>query len=350
MGYYIVTFSGMRLLLTTQAVDLDDPILGFFHGWIEEFAKHSKHIDVICLREGRHNLPGNVSVHSLGKENGENRFKYTFRFYTYFWKLYVRNKVDFVFFHMGAIYNTMAAPFFLIRKFKKTKFYWWKAHGHINSVGRLALNFVDRVYTSTESGFPIKTKKRHIIGQAVDSSFFTFSDKEKKYDLIFVGRVTPVKHIEDFVGTVAILKKNYPNIQCAIVGPFFKHEYKEEIERLVESLELSGNIQFLGSKTQKELIEIYQTAKVFLNPSTTHSMDKTVLEAILCGCIPVTCNNAFKELCGESGLYIQNPTNDQYVERIEQLLGSDTQALIQKLKFQVEQKHSLHTFSNRIFE
>ena len=56
-----------RLLITTQAVDLDDPVLGFFHRWIEEFAKHCESISVICLKEGRHDLPDNVHVYSLGK-------------------------------------------------------------------------------------------------------------------------------------------------------------------------------------------------------------------------------------------------------------------------------------------
>ena len=30
----------MNLLLITQKIDKDDPILGFFHRWVEEFAKH----------------------------------------------------------------------------------------------------------------------------------------------------------------------------------------------------------------------------------------------------------------------------------------------------------------------
>ena len=68
-------------LIITQIIDKDDPILGFFHRWVEEFAKHIDHIDVICLKKGEHTLPSNVSVYSLGKEGGESRIKYTFRVY-----------------------------------------------------------------------------------------------------------------------------------------------------------------------------------------------------------------------------------------------------------------------------
>jgi hypothetical protein len=60
----------MKLLIITQKVDINDPILGFFHRWIEEFAKHCEKITVICLYKGTYNLPNNVKVLSLGKEEG----------------------------------------------------------------------------------------------------------------------------------------------------------------------------------------------------------------------------------------------------------------------------------------
>ena len=82
----------MKLLICTQVVDKNHPILGFFHRWIEEFAKHCDTVEVICLFEGEHTLPANVHVHSLGKEEGKNRLKYLIRFYAYIWNL--RNEYD----------------------------------------------------------------------------------------------------------------------------------------------------------------------------------------------------------------------------------------------------------------
>ncbi len=38
----------MRLLITTQKVDKKDPILGFFHRWLEEFDKHRERLRVVC--------------------------------------------------------------------------------------------------------------------------------------------------------------------------------------------------------------------------------------------------------------------------------------------------------------
>src|SRR3989344_7009072 len=87
----------MQLLIITQTVDKNDPILGFFHRWIEEFAKNFEKVTVICLEMCEHHLPKNVKVLSLGKEAGRSKFQYLFRFYKYIW-LGGKKKKIYVFF------------------------------------------------------------------------------------------------------------------------------------------------------------------------------------------------------------------------------------------------------------
>src|SRR5580704_11376753 len=99
----------MRLLICTQAVDLDDPVLGFFHRWIAELSKRCERVHVICLKEGRHELPANVFVHSLGKEGGRSRVKYLLNFYRYIREL--RGEYDAVFVHMNSEYVVLGGFF-----------------------------------------------------------------------------------------------------------------------------------------------------------------------------------------------------------------------------------------------
>src|SRR3989338_2530121 len=102
----------MRLLICTQAVDTEDPVLGFFHQWIEEFAKHAEKITVICLGEGTHRLPEHVSIWSLGKEPVQQDFMIyhkalrRVRYVVWFWRLAwrLRNEYDAVFVHMNQEY------------------------------------------------------------------------------------------------------------------------------------------------------------------------------------------------------------------------------------------------------
>jgi glycosyltransferase involved in cell wall biosynthesis len=342
----------MKLLICTQVVDKNHPILGFFHRWIEEFAKHFDEVYVICLEKGEYALPSHVHVYSLGKEEGENKLKYILRFYKYFGRIFFRVKVDFVFLHMGAIYNIVASPFFLVRRLYKTKFYWWKAHGHLNLQAKLALLFADRVYTSTESGFSIATDKKRVIGQAIDTDLFTLPNEgfSRKKEIIFVGRITPVKHIEDFIECAALLRSDLPDWQFTIVGPIGDESYFALLQQKVTELHLEDRVTFAGAKKHHELVSLYQNASFFLNTSLTHSMDKTVLEALLCGCLPITANRAFQDLLQPEGLYVHDASPSQYVDAVHTLLEKpDLDEQRKRLRERVTSLHSISTFSSRIF-
>ena len=99
----------MRLLIITQKVNKNDPILGFFHRWIEEFAKRFEKLTVICLEKGEYSLPENVRVLSLGKEEGRSKAEYLSRFYRYIWE--ERNNYDAVFVHMNQEYVLLGWKF-----------------------------------------------------------------------------------------------------------------------------------------------------------------------------------------------------------------------------------------------
>ena len=107
----------MKLFVVTQAVDSEDPVLGFFVRWVAELAKHFERIEVVCLKEGEHDLPKNVRVHSLGKPSSAKategtgaqlvlRFRYAVRFKLLAWRL--RREYDAVFVHMNQEYVLLA--------------------------------------------------------------------------------------------------------------------------------------------------------------------------------------------------------------------------------------------------
>lgn len=343
----------MKLLICTQAVDQNHPILGFFIGWIEEFAKHFEEVHVICLQKGFYELPQNVFVYSLGKEEGENKLVQLLKFYRYFSHVFFKVKVDFVFFHMGAIYNILAAPFFLVRKLYKTSFYWWKTHGTINTLGKIALLFVDRVYTASAKSFHVNTAKKHVVGHAVETATQMPRTKTENNTpvVLFVGRVTPVKKIEVLIEAIALFTTKGMHCAVRIVGLTPDALYEKKLRDLIATQHLENEITFVGPLKHNELDIEFKHADIVVNPSETGGIDKVVLEAMSHGVPVVALDDTYGELLAPFGLSISKQDPNLYVEKIEYILmhkesAKDMSSRLQKV---VTEGHSLSTITKRIF-
>src|SRR3989344_4789589 len=183
----------MRLLIVTQKVDINDDLLGFFHQWICEFAKHCEVVTVVCLEKGVYALPATVRVLSLGKERcgkleerpflaeqgaalrkfstaqrAANKAHYLFNFYRYIWR--ERGNYDAVFVHMNTEYLVLAG--WLWRLLGK-KIALWHAHFEINCRLRLAGFFAHIIFTTTKDGCRVWEGKVRAIGHGIDVARFT---------------------------------------------------------------------------------------------------------------------------------------------------------------------------------
>jgi glycosyltransferase involved in cell wall biosynthesis len=337
-------------------VDRDDPILGFFHRWIEEFAHHFEQVHIICLKEGKHALPPNVTVYSLGKESGENRGKYLLRFYRYFTKIFFGKRPNFVFFHMGAIYNILGLPFFLLRKITHTKFIWWKTHGLLNTMGKLALWGVDEVVTAGSESFNAKSNKVRVVGHAIDTNHFVEGHQGVpggEMRLMAVGRVTPIKKLElAILVTAAFNKAAEYKATFHIYGPATNHEYKQKLEQLIVDNDYGAVVQWCGTRTPAEMPREYHTHDVLLHPAFEAGFDKVVLEAMASGVIPLTSIPSFEPILAPFGLYIRANDVEGYAAALARIVHMDAGArdkLSKNLREIVVQNHSIHTLPKRVF-
>ena len=76
-------------------------------------------------------------------------------------------------------------------------------------------------------------------------------------DILYVGRLHKIKHVETIIRAVSLLKNDFPNINCTILGD---GNEKTSLENLIASQELHNNVFLLGY--QKDVWFYYQRAKV----------------------------------------------------------------------------------------
>lgn len=288
----------MRLLIITQKVDKDDPILGFFHRWIEEFSKNCESVLVICLQKGVYDLPNNVRVFSLGKEDGVSRIKYLYRFYKYIFSS--RDQYDSVFVHMNPIYIVLGG---LVWRIMRKRIALWYTHKKVNFVLRIAERLVDTVFSASNESFRLKSKKLVVTGHGIDTKLFYPRERAESGEKTIVtsGRISRTKNIHLMIEAVS--KVTLPDIKLIVVGEpqgSEEIEYKKELDALINKLGVADRVFFAGRKSQEELAEILGSTNLFLNLSNTGSLDKAVLEAVASGVPTLTSNEAFKLILPKS--------------------------------------------------
>ena len=231
----------MNLLIITQKVDKKDPILGFFHRWVLEFAKHCENVIVICLQKGDYDLPENVKVLSLGKElagkgltsrneveGGETlrrqaglcgkrsflaRGKYICIFYKYIWK--ERKNYDAVFVHMNPIYIILGGCLWALWR---KKISLWYTHKKVDIKLHIAEKIVDIIFTASFKSFRLRSKKVRIMGHGIDIENFKPVVKERSnvFRIVTIGRISPVKDYDTLIMATEILNKNDLKIKIDI--------------------------------------------------------------------------------------------------------------------------------------
>lgn len=280
----------MKLLIVTQAVDQDHTVLGFFHRWIEEFAAHCEQIEVITLFEGKHTLPKNVHVHSLGKEKGErSSFSYALRFLRLIWKL--RNEYDVVFVHMNVEYLVVAG--WLWKALRKRVALWY-THGTVSWRLKLATVFADRLFTASEASMRLRTTKKRVVGHGMDlGASPMLPPPSGSLHLMTAGRIAPVKRLDRMVEAVAALYKEGSEVTFSILGGPVTPEdkvYETTLRSHVAELGLSEVIRLLGPQDLAGVRSELSRSHLFLHASETGSLDKAPLEALAAG-VPVVSTN-----------------------------------------------------------
>ena len=338
----------MRLLITTQTVNQDDPVLGFFHAWIEEFAKRYEQVTVICLYEGRHSLPANVRVYSLGKEKGAaHPLRYALRFKLLAWKF--RHDYDAVFVHMNPEYIVIAG---LLWRLMHKRIALWYLHKSVSLRLRAAVLLADVVLSASRESFRLPTKKLHIVGHGIDFSQYTYQTPRAHIDsprFITVGRITPAKGIHDIFDALKVAGLNQFSYDL-YGGPAVKSDaaYLQGLITRAAKEFPNAHITFHGPVPPHRIPEVLRGHDLFLHASRgTGSIDKVVLESLAAGVLVLSMSEAFEALLAPHGLYASGAEDFAHLIAVFPS-RPDREAVAQTLSADVRAHHALPALIIRI--
>ncbi|MCD7781236.1 MAG: glycosyltransferase family 4 protein [Methanosphaera sp.] len=145
-----------------------------------------------------------------------------------------------------------------------------------------------------------------IIANGVDTSIIKRLDASKEhFNVIYAGRFIPEKHVDLLIKSISIVREDYPDISCLIVG---EGPTRDCLGDLVVEFGLEDNITFRDF--YEEQFELYFNMKncdVFVLPSIREGFGIVVIEANCCGSPVITIDspmNAAKDLIGSDNGWV----------------------------------------------
>lgn len=145
--------------------------------------------------------------------------------------------------------------------------------------------------------YGIDPKKIHVIPVGADPSkiYPNFNKKQKnKLILLCVARITRDRNIKVIIKAAKKLKENGIKFELRIVGGEVKRtdteqgNYYLELKKMIRKLDLVNHVVLTGAKYDKDLINEYHKADIFIYTSLWENFGQCILEAASAG-LPLIC-------------------------------------------------------------
>lgn len=174
------------------------------------------------------------------------------------------------------------------------------------TIGKKTINKFDKIITISEWELPIlkkigtKTEKIKQVPNMIPNDFFKIKKTDKKnkiFEILFLGRIAPVKNLETIFYAIKEL-----SVHLTIIGTAEK-EYKKKLDGIIKKEKIK-NITFKAPiYNLKDKINAFDSCDLFILPSIREAFPQSLIEAMARGKIVVSSNtNGAKEI-------IQNKIN-----------------------------------------
>ncbi len=168
--------------------------------------------------------------------------------------------------------------------------------------------------------------KLHIIHCGVDPDRYVNFEYPMGHNLLFVGRLAPVKGLPILLRALEPLKEQFPKIHLTVIGD---GPGRAALQSQAEASGLSDHVTFAGYKSQTEVAKALVDTDLFVLPSFAEGVPVVLMEAMAASRPVVTTHIAgVPELVtdGASGLLVPPGDIDALTAAIAKIIGNPSRA------------------------
>ena len=350
----------MRLLFVTQTIDADHPALAQTIDRVRALAARCEAVVVLCDSVGRHDLPGNVELHTFAAGSRAGRGLRFVRAAAA--QLRGSRRPDAVLVHMVPLFLLLVAP---LAKPARVPLFLWYTHWNASRSLRAATRLADVVLSVDRRSFPLATPKLQATGHAIDVGRFRPAEvgrPDGPLRLLALGRMARWKGYETMLEGFRLAVGRGLDAELELRGPTMTDDeraHQTELERTIAgSAELRGRVRIEPPLPRVEIPGLLQSADALLSatqPQAGETLDKVVYEAAACGVPVVASNEALREFVTGLPLELLFPARD--AEALAEILlalavaGSEErrQAGLE-LRRRVVEQHSVESWADAVAE
>lgn len=297
-GAKTIKYSNRHLLIFNYTMNESHPLLSHQVDVVRKLALNFRKITVLTAEGSSVPLPENVTVVNLSwkpKKPVHN----TLTFLIELNKVLSHDRPDVVFSHMTDVQSALASP---LLRIKAIPHYLWYAHKSKSGYLKFSNLFVNRILTSTSGSCPLVGSKIRVIGQAIDYDHFFQKpiNTPVRNKWVHLGRSDPSKGIAIILEAFSQIRGRHEDLTLSFIGNASTTDFNNQLNLLKDQYVLevkNGKVNFLNSIPRNILPETLAKYDLFIH-AYNGSLDKSILEAVVCGLPVVTINQEFLEQFG----------------------------------------------------
>lgn len=145
--------------------------------------------------------------------------------------------------------------------------------------------------------------------------------KDRGFDLVFVGRLAGIKRPDRFVSIVAAVARRVPGVRALVIGD---GPDRDNLKAQAQCLGIQDRIEFLGQR--HDVLCLLSQSKTFVLTSEWEGLSIAMIEAMAAGAVPVVSDvGDLGDLVseGDNGFVVSQDATERFSEVVVQLVTDE---------------------------